>query len=158
MKKVEERDQRDRSRQSALEVFDPARHSPGDVKGLLAMAEGYQTPERLDEVLGEYATKKDYALFVASVSSRITGLIGINTGKQPFGTITHLAVHSGFRRQGTGRWMIREAVRRTGLDTVAVETDDDAVGFYRRCGFAMTEIESRWPGVRRYQGRLSIHA
>ena len=36
------------------------------------------------------------------------------------------------------------------LKSVALETDQNAVDFYRACGFTVMKIISRWPGIHRF--------
>ena len=49
--------------------------------------------------------------------------------------IAGIAVDPAARGQGVGSHMIRQAVRRYRPRHVCAETDDDAVGFYRKNGF-----------------------
>lgn len=57
----------------------------------------------------------------------------------------------GLRGRGLARRLLA-AVARLGSPVVA-ETDDDAVGFYRRLGFrvATAPEDPRWPGTVRYR-------
>ena len=51
--------------------------------------------------------------------------------------IAGIAVDPAARGQGVGSHMIRQAVRRYRPRHVCAETDDDAVGFYRKNGFSV---------------------
>ena len=65
--------------------------------------------------------------------------------------IAGIAVDPAARGQGVGSHMIRQAVRRYRPRHVCAETDDDAVGFYRKNGFraaAFSEMRGREAAVR----------
>ncbi|AYD88907.1 GNAT family N-acetyltransferase [Actinomyces sp. 2119] len=64
----------------------------------------------------------------------------------------------GLRGNGLGRLLLT-AVARLGFCVIA-ETDDDAVGFYRRLGFRVTTApeDPRWPGATRYRCVLDTAA
>jgi len=62
--------------------------------------------------------------------------------------ITGIAVAAHARKRGIGRAMITALREMQGLPMEA-ETDDDAVGFYLKCGFAVEEAASKG-GARRW--------
>jgi ribosomal protein S18 acetylase RimI-like enzyme len=61
--------------------------------------------------------------------------------------ILNIAVSEKERNHGIGRNMI-DAVAKTHIMAIEAETDDDAVGFYRKCGFEASAIQKyntrRW--------------
>lgn len=67
-----------------------------------------------------------------------------------------IAVLPEFRRQGFGRLMLTDALRRSGRRPLTAETDDDSIGFYKTCGFKMVGRRKHPSGVFRY--RLGWHA
>lgn len=70
--------------------------------------------------------------------------------------IACLAVAEGHRRRGHGRACLYDALLRSGRRPLVVETDDEAVGFYRACGFKLVGKRKRPDGMVRY--RLGWHA
>lgn len=70
--------------------------------------------------------------------------------------ISCLAVGESFRRQGHGRACLYDALLRSGRRPLVVETDEDAVGFYKRCGFKLVGKRTQPDGTVRY--RLGWHA
>lgn len=70
--------------------------------------------------------------------------------------IAVIAVEPEFRRQGFGRMMLIDALRRSGRRPLTAETDDDALGFYKACGFKMVGRRKHPSGVFRY--RVGWHA
>ncbi len=70
--------------------------------------------------------------------------------------IVVIAVAPEFRLQGFGRMMLLDALRRSGRRPLTAETDDDALGFYKACGFKMVGRRKHPSGVFRY--RVGWHA
>lgn len=71
--------------------------------------------------------------------------------------VEYVAVTPEARGGGTGRALI-EAIRgRYPKASLVAETDDDAVDFYERLGFAVeaAEPDPRWPDRQRYRCRLA---
>jgi ribosomal protein S18 acetylase RimI-like enzyme len=141
-----------------LEQYDRTRHNAEEVKKLLTMAIGYPTPEFLGKLLDVVYDFKGHHLFVTQKTGfftrhkgTITGIIGIDITSPPHGWILHLAVHPDYRKRGLGKSLISQVMEKFKLESAALETDNDAVGFYRACGFNTVEITSKWPGVHRYR-------
>jgi len=134
-----------------IEKYDRTRHNTEEVKDLLTMAIGYPTPERLRKLLDLVYEIEGHHLFITKDKDKITGIIGIDVSALPHGWILHLAVHPEYRKKGIGKSLINQAIEKFKLKSVALETDQDAVGFYRACGFTAVEIKSKWPGVHRFR-------
>jgi ribosomal protein S18 acetylase RimI-like enzyme len=141
-----------------LEKYDRMQHNTEQVKNLLTMAIGYPTQEFLGKLLDVVYDFKGHHLFVTQKKGfftrhkgTITGIIGIDITAHPHGWILHLAVHPDYRKRGLGKTLISQVMEKFALKSVALETDQDAVGFYRSCGFTAVETKSKWPGVQRYR-------
>jgi ribosomal protein S18 acetylase RimI-like enzyme len=133
-----------------IERYNSKRHNTEELKELLKMAMGNPTPEKVQKWLGTFYTLNKHAILVAINDRRITGMIGIDYSTAPHGYIYHLAVHPDYRKHGIGRGLLNYVAKTLGLISIALETDQDAVEFYRACGFDIEEIESKWHGVRRF--------
>ena len=59
--------------------------------------------------------------------------------------IIGIAVSEKLRRQGIGNHMIQYVMESEGLERLEAQTDDDSVGFYRKCGFALEKIVVDYP-------------
>jgi ribosomal protein S18 acetylase RimI-like enzyme len=64
--------------------------------------------------------------------------------------VCSIAVAPGWRNQGLGRSLVDALAERLGARRVVAETDDDAVDFYRRCGFAVEDAPAKF-GKARYR-------
>ena len=134
-----------------IELFDTNKHDVDEVKVILSMATGEQTPENLESLLEDFSTSDNRLLFIGLINDVITGIIGIDCSEKPSGLITHLAVLPKNRKRGIGRHLINETAKVLGLSTMELETDQDAVDFYQACGFTATEVESKYPGIHRFR-------
>jgi ribosomal protein S18 acetylase RimI-like enzyme len=134
-----------------VEKYNQKKHSPEAVQEILAMALGRPTPERLHKIVDEFYNAEGHTLFISSDKGQITGIIGVDDTAAPHGWIIHLAVRLELRMRGIGKNLINNAIEIFSLKSIALTTDQDAVGFYRACGFEIKEIVSKWPGVRRFR-------
>jgi len=134
-----------------IEKYNKIKHDTEAVKDLLDMAMGRPTPENINKFLDGFYSEKGHNLFIALDKVEITGIMGLDDTASPYGWILHLAVRPDVRMRGIGRKLIVDTMKALSLKSVALETDQDAIGFYRACGFEVVEIKSRWPGVRRFR-------
>lgn len=72
--------------------------------------------------------------------------------------LTAIGVAVSHRGRGLGRRLLREVERTIDDDWIEAETDDDAVGFYRSCGFAVESLGEKYPGVERFRCRRANDA
>ena len=59
--------------------------------------------------------------------------------------IIGIAVSEKFRCRGIGRHLIQFVMESERLERINAQTDDDSVGFYRKCGFALKKIIVDYP-------------
>ncbi|MBR4473615.1 MAG: GNAT family N-acetyltransferase [Oscillospiraceae bacterium] len=59
--------------------------------------------------------------------------------------IIGIAVPEKFRRRGIGRHLIQFAMESEDVKWIEAQTDDDSVGFYRKCGFTEERIVVDYP-------------
>ena len=88
---------------------------------------------------------------------RILGLIAVRQSSLQKAEIKGIAVESNSRSNGIGRALIEFVLTKLPVAELYAETDDDAVGFYRKCGFETEEVvvESPAGNYRRYRCRLN---
>lgn len=86
----------------------------------------------------EYLSDPAHRCFGAFCENRLAGILIVREGE-----ILGIAVHPDFRKQGIGRKMIFHALQH--FSHLTAETDDDSVGFYRRCGFDCASFKRVYP-------------
>lgn len=124
------------------------------VRELLSLSMGDPTPAALDDVGHHYREDPAWALFGYEREGVVVGCVGIEVTGHGEAALRHLAVAPEERLRGIGRSMIDGVSERLLLHSVVAETDGDAVGFYRRCGFTVESIGEANPGVERFRCSL----
>ena len=128
-----------------------ARLDDPNVISLLAFSVGFPTPERLRTVMARYQEQAQWRLLGIEQDGILAGCIGVELSADGCAVIHNIAVAVEFRERGFGRAMIEAVAEQFQLRQLVAETDVDAVGFYRRCGFEITSLGERYPGVERFR-------
>ena len=91
---------------------------------------------------GDYKSQMDGYLhdssvkvFVCEDRNRKTGMMVLQLSEAA-AEILGIAVSEKFRRRGIGLRLILSAMELEGIGRIEAQTDDDSIGFYRRCGFS----------------------
>lgn len=122
---------------------------------ILAAATFEGTPERGRAVVDEARGDEQSALYGLFVDGELAGAYVLRKATM-MNEISHLAIAEGQRRRGHGRMCLFDALLRSGKRPLVVETDDDALGFYKRVGFKLVGKRKHPSGAVRY--RLGWHA
>jgi ribosomal protein S18 acetylase RimI-like enzyme len=136
----------------------PLRTEPA-VRELVAQSVGYPTPEKLDRVLQRYADDPARRLVGFERDGALEGYVGFELHGAGAATIWNIAVQLHARRHGLGRQIIRWLIEVVGIVHLTAETDQQAVGFYRRLGFTVTSLgDEKYPGTERFRCDLDAEA
>ena len=130
------------------------RESDNHVLSILKAAVGAPTPEKLRALAEEYQESARRHLFGLVLDQDLQCLIGVEQINETELRIRHIATSQAERNRGYGRTLIERVLSQFKADTIWAETDDDAVGFYRRCGFNVESLGEQYPGVNRYRCTL----
>ena len=138
---------------SAIRPLDPERDAEA---GAILAASTYAGTDDAGLALIQRAREDpESTVYGLTVSSDVVAVY--ITRKIPLALeVTALAVAPEKRRQGHGRACMTDALRRAGKLPLVVETDDDALGFYKKCGFKLVGRRVSPDGRARY--RLGWHA
>ncbi|MGH2561274.1 MAG: GNAT family N-acetyltransferase [Thermomicrobiales bacterium] len=125
-----------------------------EAANILAAASFEGAIERGRDILAEARAAEDARIrgmflddrLVAAYILRKTGMAN---------EISHIAVAPDHRRQGYGRSCLVDAVKLSGKRPLVAETDDEALGFYKACGFKLIGRRRHPSGAMRY--RLGWH-
>ena len=107
---------------------------------------------QMEELLNDHSVRvyvcedrgKKSGIMVLKFSDSTAEIIGIATSEK-------------LRSQGIGRHLLQFVMESERLERINAQTDDDSVGFYRKCGFALEKIIVDYPdgSVVRYNCVLS---
>ena len=86
---------------------------------------------RMEDYLSDPSTK----VFVCEDRGRKTGMMVLNLSGDA-AEIIGIAVSDNTRRKGIGKQLIQHVMESENLESIIAQTDDDSIGFYRKCGFS----------------------
>lgn len=70
--------------------------------------------------------------------------------------ILGIATDEAYRKKGVASKLISFSAKALRCSIIKAETDDDAVGFYRKCGFQIDSLGEKYPGKVRYLCTLNL--
>lgn len=112
------------------------------------------TPERLKSRAEKYAAGKNIFVYACKKCGVYAGIVVFKT-ENGTAEILDIAVKLKYQNCGIGRKLVDFILSQFSVDCMIAETDDDAVGFYRKCGFAVT-LAGEVYGSKRYFCKLRV--
>ncbi|HNX13774.1 MAG TPA: GNAT family N-acetyltransferase [Oscillospiraceae bacterium] len=129
-------------------------HEPA-IRSVFTLSMYLPTPEKLALRAAAYQADPDVSVFACFDKEKPLGTIVLtNHGAQSF-EIMSIAVIPNCRNQGIGSKLITYAAQSLHCAQITAETDNDAIGFYRRCGFVITSLGEKYPKCIRYLCKLN---
>ncbi|MDD9267463.1 ribosomal protein S18 acetylase RimI-like enzyme [Bacillus sp. 3255] len=110
----------------------------------------FPDPDQLEETVSRYVNDSNLMLYGYESEGILVGIIGFDINRDQEMTIHHLAVEPHSRGAGFGRGIILEIIEDMHPLRIVVETDEEAVQFYRSIGFVIRSIGEKYPGVERF--------
>ena len=114
-------------------LFDP------EVLALLKPSVYKPTPKRLKDRAEKYTEDKNVFAYACKSSEKYIGIV-VFRAENNTAEILDIAVKPEYRKHGIGRKLIDFILNQFPVDIIIAETDDEAVGFYKRCGFTITSV------------------
>jgi len=88
------------------------------------------TYEKYVDKMKQFASDKNVKVFVCDTGGKRTGMLALDGNE-----IVGIAVSEDLRKRGIGKHLILKVMETMRIDKIRAQTDDDAIGFYRKCGF-----------------------
>ena len=116
------------------------------------------TEEKFNNKVDLFLNDNSVKIFVCFEQDKIVGIMVVSFKEQKKIEIIGIAVGLSARGKGIGSHMINQIVDDYSLISVYAETDNDAVGFYQKNGFSITEFSKIYDGETfiRYKCELAI--
>jgi inorganic pyrophosphatase len=108
------------------------------------------TNEQIDQILDKSRKDESYAIIGLVENNNLIGII-IYRSENSKVIIEYFGVESIYRHKGIGSKLIDEVIRKTKANYIVAETEDDAVNFYRKYGFAITMLGKIYPERNHYR-------
>ncbi|MBR5419844.1 MAG: GNAT family N-acetyltransferase [Lachnospiraceae bacterium] len=99
------------------------------------------------KVIAQYASDPDVKIFVCTETGIKAGMLVLREADET-PEIIGIAVSASMRGRGIGTYMIRQLMESEHFEKVKAQTDDDAIGFYRKCGFSEEMLMVEYPDGR----------
>ena len=115
------------------------------------------TEEKFNKKVEQFLNNNSVKIFACFNQGEIVGVIVISFSEQRKIEIIGIAVELSARGKGIGSYMIKQVINHYDLLSVYAETDNDAVGFYQKNNFTITEFSEIYDGetVIRYKCELT---
>ena len=110
------------------------------------------TEEKFNKKIDNFLVDKSIKFFACLQQDEIKGVISVLFDGEDRAEIVGIAVDISARNKGIGSYMINQLVSDYGLTYVLALTDDDAVDFYRKCGFNITKFTKT-----HHDGKTVVH-
>ena len=115
------------------------------------------TKEKFNKKIDLFLNDNSVKIFACLSQTKIVGIIVVSFTEQYKIEIVGIAVDLPARGKGIGSYMINQLVNNYSLLSVYAETDNDAVGFYQKNNFRITEFSEIYDSetVIRYKCELT---
>ena len=101
------------------------------------------TRKKLEGLVKKYHENKDIFPFASLDKGKTLGVIVIKKINHGFYEIIDISVAPGFRTQGIASKLIDYVIEKFNIKNLFAETDNDAVGFYKKYGFKTEFIKDK---------------
>lgn len=125
---------------------------PPTIRELLTFA---TSASKIDDEYKLYQLLENRKLYGYMRNGLFVGCIGIQIIDANSCEIKQIAVSPLERRHGIGKRMIDFIYMEHSLELIFAETDQEAVDFYKNCGFTITSLGEKYPGVERFYCKLN---
>lgn len=113
-----------------------------DILKLLAPSVFNPTEERLLNRARKYQEDENTNIYAYKHNGEYKGIVIFEIANHSV-TILDIAVKPKHQCQGIGSKLIDFIFEQFQVDNITAETDDDAIEFYKKCGFVITDINSK---------------
>ena len=111
-----------------------------DILKLLAPSVFNPTEKRLLNRTKKYQEDENINIYAYKVDGKYKGIVVFNIAKNS-ATILDIAVKPEYQNRGIGSKIIDFIFNSFNVDSIIAETDDDAIGFYKKYGFTVADTK-----------------
>lgn len=108
------------------------------------------TEEKLNRLADKYDSNIDIFAYGYEDNDLVLGTIVLKYLGNDTYEILSIATDPAYRNQGIASRLISFSAANLKCSAIKAETDDDAVGFYRKYGFQIDSLGEKYPGTVRY--------
>lgn len=123
------------------------------LESVIVYSIGNPTNEKISKILNSYK-EENKLLIGAFLSTKLIAALGLHLNNEEV-TILHLSVLPELRGEGVGRKLLSYIASEFPNYRISLETDAEAVEFYRTCGFTCTLLQGKSDNLR-YKCSLTL--
>ena len=127
------------------------------ILAVLSHSQYMPTEAKLSGLAAKYESDNAVSAFAWEDDNHIYGVILLKRLAGNEVEIVSIATDPAVRNQKIASRLISHAIRALNCAIINAETDDDAVGFYRKYGFQIKSLGEKYPGIIRYFCTLNVH-
>jgi len=140
-----------------LEIYDYKEiYENEDIVRIVSHALFNPTPGKVQSLAQGVYGKQQGKFYTAILDDKIIGIVGIKRIGAKKVEIMHIAVDEPYRGKGLGKQMIQELITEANPKEIFLETDNDGVHFYRKCGFKTKKLPDQGFGTDRFLCTLYV--
>lgn len=134
-------------------IFKPVLISHPNLSKIISPSVGMATEQKIHDILTSYKMANHH-LIGAFSNEVLIGVSGVEIEAEN-GVIKHISISEPYKRQQIGRNLIAHIAKYFSIKHFVVETDDDSVEFYRKCGFQCLSFNGKYG--RRYRCNMEYN-
>ena len=104
----------------------------------------HPTYEEYKAQMEDYLHDSSVKVFVCENRGKRIGMMVLKL-TEATAEIIGIAVSDNARRKGIGKQLIQRVMETEHLERIKAQTDEDSIGFYRKCGFSEERIVKEYP-------------
>ena len=104
----------------------------------------HPTYEEYKAQMEDYLHDSSVKVFVCENRGKRIGMMVLKSSGVA-AEIIGIAVSDNARRKGIGKQLIQRVMETEHLERIKAQTDEDSIGFYRKCGFSEERIVKEYP-------------
>ena len=120
------------------------------ILAVISQSQYMPTKEKLDGLADRYESDADIFAFAYYNNGLVGGTIILKHREDDEFKIMSIATDTAYRNQGIASELISFVAANLKCRSIKAETDNDAVGFYRKYGFHVKSLGEKYPGTIRY--------
>lgn len=122
-----------------------------DTLHIIAQSMYMPTEDKINALVNKYLKNQDIIVYGYTVENQVQGIIVLEVTDINNIVILNIAVDRIMQFKGIGRNLIEYSIRTFKPETLIAETDDDAIDFYKKCGFEIMSIGKKYGNSNRYE-------
>ena len=127
------------------------------ILAVISLSQYMPTEEKLNRLADKYESDPDIFAYAYEDNGLVEGTIILKRLSSEEFEILGIATDPAHRNQGIASELISFFAASHKCSVIRAETDDDAVGFYRKYGFHIDSLGEKYPGTVRYLCTLNVH-